>query len=700
MPTVNGTAKVGTPTGTSVEVFLVSNTGVKNTRVASTVTAADRTFSFTASQSGVNDSLLVKVNSGFTQNYSIVVPAGAGPFTLTDIIGQPGYPSYALPDLGGNANVEVDLSALTDTAALNAAILAAAGKTILLGNHTLTATIDVPSGTTLRAKNGLNGTLKVANGATFPIFTVAGKTNVRIQDFSFSTVSGTGGVGSGGVFISGDSRDVTLTNLTSDKVYTPFYVFGGTGLTCKRITLTNCVAVSTGASSFGFEIDECDGVTLIDCKTLSTGLDGVKLRRMTNNVLIMGGYFTGAAGGDGLDAFAGGNNFTIIGGTYSGNSINGITIKDDALNKTDPLIYGLVGNVSVTDVRCHNNTGNGLTFHRGDAAPGDPTIPLPVRCTVTGGSFIANGAAGILIGGRQVTLIGVQCARNLQQGIRIIDKAMDVILLGVQVSGNGTQTVNTYDGIYVGGDRVQIIGGFSIGVDAENARDEADLVAITKQQRYGLNIASTATNVDVNSSFKARHNSSANFADAGVGTIRFMPGVAQMPSLGRYVVQPSGVRSTLLLVQNTEYVTPILIGEGGTVLRIGAEVTIVGAAGGVIRLGLRSNLNNFPGPVIGEATIAGDSAVVAEATVSWALPGPGIYWLSATGQHATPASVQPTVRAIAGNFSPVSWTTLSSAMSATPLAGYISAATTTGALPGTFTIAGRTGAPPLMALRF
>jgi hypothetical protein len=683
-----------------VEVFLVSNTGIKNTRVASTVTAADRTFSFTASQSGANDSLLVKVNTGFTQNYSAVVPAGAGPFTLSDLTAQPGYPSYTLPDVAGVSNVEVDLSALTDTAALNAAILAAAGKTILLGNHTLTATIDVPSGTTIRAKNGLNGTLKVANGATFPIFTVSGKTNVRIQNFKFSTVSGTGGAGSGGVFISGDSRDVTLTNLTSDKVYTPFYVFGGTGVTCKRITLTNCVAVSTGASSFGIEIDECDGVTLIDCKTLSSGLDGVKLRKRTNNILILGGYFTGATGGDGLDAFAGGNNFTVIGTTFSGNSINGMTIKDDALNKTDPTAYGLVGNVTISGVRCHNNTGNGLTFHRGDAAPGDPTIPLPVRCTVLGGSFIANGAAGILIGGRQVSLHGVQCARNQQQGIRIIDKAIDIVLVGAMVSGNGVQTVNTYDGIYVGGDRVQIIGGFSIGADDEAARDEADLAALTKQQRYGLNIASTATNVDVNSSFRARYNATANILDAGIGTLRFMPGVAQMPSAGRYMVQTGGVRTTITVIQSTEYATPIIIGEAGTILRIGTEVLTIGALGSVLRLALRRNLNNFPGPVIGQTTIAGDGLGSIEATVSWDIPTPGVYWLSTTGQHATPASLMPNIRATAGTFAPVTWSTLSSAMSATPLAGYITSATITGALTDTFTIANRTGAPPLLALRF
>lgn len=145
---------------------------------------------------------------------------------------------------------------------------------------------------------------------------------------------------------------------------------------------------------------------------------------------------------------------------------------------------------------------------------------------------------------------------------------------------------------------------------------------------------------------------------------------------------------------NTEYATPILIGEAGTVVRMGMEVTV--ASTGVVRLALRKNLNNFPGPLIGQvATIDGTSATVQEATVSWEIPTPGIYWMTATAQGGAPA-----VRAIAGNFAPVSWSTLASAMSATPLAGYISASTFTGTLTDTYTIAGRTGAPPLMTLRF
>jgi hypothetical protein len=209
--------------------------------------------------------------------------------------------------------------------------------------------------------------------------------------------------------------------------------------------------------------------------------------------------------------------------------------------------------------------------------------------------------------------------------------------------------------------------------------------------------------VDVNSQFRSRYNATANILDNGVQTTRFMPGLAQMPAAGRYMVQPSGVRSSISMAQSTEYATPILIGEAGTILRIGVEVmTVAGAAGTTIRLAVRKNLNNFPGPVIGQTTVSGETISTAgvEATVSWAIPGPGVYWLTATGQNDTPASIMPTVRAIAGNFAPVSWSTLASAMSATPLAGYVTANTTTGALTDTFTILNRTGAPPLVALRF
>jgi hypothetical protein len=697
VPTVNATAKTGTPTGTLVEVFKVSTTGVRRSLVTTTTTAADRTFSFTAAQSGAQDSYLVKVNTGFSQNYSIVVPAGAGPFLLTDIIGSAGA-GYTPPSpvTSGGSNTVADATSIgNDTTALQAFITANAGKTIQIGNHTITSTLTIPSDTTIRGKDSTTGTIKIPAGGNFTALNISTANRVKIQNLKLTTADGNvGGASAIGVKITGDCSDVTLTDVTITKMQTSFYVAGSAGATVKRATLTNCYSLDSGSSGYGFEVDDSDGLTLINCKSLSSGLDGLKLREMTSNVLILGGYFTGAVGGDGMDCFAGGNNFTVIGTTFSGNTINGITIKCDNLNQSNPTVYGAyVGNVTLTGIRCNNNGGYGMTFHR-HGSTDDVTMPLPARCTVNGGNFSGNTNSGILVRGRQVTLSGVQTYRNGQYGIDISSTAMDVALVGVQVSGNSQTTVNTYSGIRVAGDRVQIVGGWSIGADADNITSEADLAAATKQQKYGLEILSTATNLDVNSAFRARYNATANFNDLGTNTIRTMPGVAQMPSAGRYLTQPFSTRSTLALVQSVEYATPIYIGESGTVVRIAAEVTAVGGAGSTVRLALRKNVNNFPGPLVGQGTIDGTSATVQEITVSWDIPA-GIYWLTATGQGGT-----PTVRAVTGAFAPVSWSTLASTFSATPLAGYITAATVTGVLTDTYTIANRAGVVPLVALRY
>ena len=240
---------------------------------------------------------------------------------------------------------------------------------------------------------------------------------------------------------------------------------------------------------------------------------------MTKNVYINGGYFTGATGGDGLDAYAGGDTFVISGGVFSDNNINGITIKNDDLNKTDTADYGLVRNISISNVRCISNGGYGLTIHRSSASPDDATEPLVANATVSGGLYNENTNAGILIQSRSVTLLGVQCVKNGLMGIDVKSASLDVTIIGAHVAGNSQTTSGTQDGILIdGASRVQVIGGSSIGSAPDGATSDADISGATATQRYGIRINAGASSVIV-LGMSLMYNLTAPFSDPGAASM-------------------------------------------------------------------------------------------------------------------------------------------------------------------------------------
>lgn len=166
---------------------------------------------------------------------------------------------------------------------------------------------------------------------------------------------------------------------------------------------------------------------------------------------------------------------------------------------------------------------------------------------------------------------------------------------------------------------------------------------------------------------------------------------------GHYMI-PEGARTVSPLLASQEWVVPIKVGREGTIDRIGIEVTVAGVAGSLIRLGVRDQTTNgIPGALLLDAgTVAGDVVGITELPVTLRLRKPGTYWLSATAQGA--AGTAPTVRAVQGNLTPVSGTSLAGALSATPVTGYLMTGVT-GALPATYTVSNRAGSAPLIAVR-
>lgn len=156
---------------------------------------------------------------------------------------------------------------------------------------------------------------------------------------------------------------------------------------------------------------------------------------------------------------------------------------------------------------------------------------------------------------------------------------------------------------------------------------------------------------------------------------------------------PQGGRGTVATVNGTGTAAPFWVSQPTTFDRIGAQVTVVGAAGTVVRLGIYAdNGNGTPGALIIDAgTIAGDAVASAEVAISKTL-APGLYWLVAVSQGGA-----PTMTCMSGSNEVGAGSTLAVATGTAPRSGFTFVAA--GALPATFASAGQTSAAVIVALR-
>jgi hypothetical protein len=422
-----------------------------------------------------------------------------------------------------------------DLAAINAAVTAATstgGIVLISGSCYITGTINLPAGVTLQGRDGNSKILIQGHtlGSDFPAIKIDGVVayvrNLRIERTGATARSLDGNA----IAIFGASDGIVIENVTGVQMYDTFHIAGGRGTvpgTVQRIVLNGCI--SKNSAQYGFRIDDVDGIELNSCQSITSQLDGVKLRKLTKNVLINGGYFTGGILGDGLDAYVGGDSFVITNGVFSYNLVNGITVKNDDLNLSDPANFGLVRNISISNVRCIGNNGYGLTLHRSsgpDVADEDTSVaePLVTNATVSGGLYNENGASGILIQSRCISLMGVQCVKNGRHGIYVAKASRDISVIGAHLCGNSYKSDGSNDGLYDGiringpAARVQIIGGSSIGSAPDGVASDTDLSGATPTQRYGVRIENTASAILV-SGMSLMWNATAPFSDPGGGAM-------------------------------------------------------------------------------------------------------------------------------------------------------------------------------------
>lgn len=164
------------------------------------------------------------------------------------------------------------------------------------------------------------------------------------------------------------------------------------------------------------------------------------------------------------------------------------------------------------------------------------------------------------------------------------------------------------------------------------------------------------------------------------------PALTNSNVTGKYMVVSGQGASTNALGNGSLRAYPIYVPSRITIDRIGCEVTVVGQAGSVVRLGIYTDAGGFPGTPLLDTTVAGDAVATPEATVSLTLSA-GWYWAASVTQSA--ATTQPTLRT-ATTLTP-GYPLLATTAAGVVNNGYIGmtngAAVTSGALPS-WTVAG------------
>lgn len=174
---------------------------------------------------------------------------------------------------------------------------------------------------------------------------------------------------------------------------------------------------------------------------------------------------------------------------------------------------------------------------------------------------------------------------------------------------------------------------------------------------------------------------------SGSGLLKGYQPAPVMPPAGWYFFPVSQAASgtNAALGNGTLRLVPFYLPQATSISRIGAEITTIGQAGSLLRLGLYSDSLGLPASLLLDAgTIAGDSATVQEIVLGSPLAlAAGWYWTGGAVQNVT--ITQPTVRVTSGVTSPILLGTSQSMPGSSATTSGYSMPGITGAFPSTFT---------------
>lgn len=336
MATVNGTASIGTPSGTVVDVYLKTlGSNSPAVLIASTTTDGSRNYSFSASANNSNQNYEIKIKTSFIQNLSIVVPSGAGPFIVSNIVGTGTQSSSTGPALKPEQFGAVGDGIADDTSALQRAIDG------LTDYSTLTLT---------PGKNYRVGQLTISN-----------KTNVKISGWN-SKITYKAMATQLGMAISGTCTSITIEGITfvgsGNSVDRHYGILAPNGSVLKRIrilynTILNCsLGISFNANLSGsFQDILVEGNMLDNVVGTASGY-GYGIHRAQAGAVSDGFKIIG-------NTIRGAQRHSIYHAMGTGSTISGNTILDHRATVGDGSLLTAIQIARSADVTVTGNTCSG-----------------------------------------------------------------------------------------------------------------------------------------------------------------------------------------------------------------------------------------------------------------------------------------------------------------------------------------------------
>jgi hypothetical protein len=278
------------------------------------------------------------------------------------------------------------------------------------------------------------------------------------------------------------------------------------GVTLSRVRVSHSNR-KVNTSLWGTDLANARRVTLRDCDVSGSQLDGIKVRRNVEDLLIDGGrYHENRQAG--INMFASGNRARLasvqcdLNGTEDLGSA-GIEIKTSWLNPS----YGNVRLIEIDGCRLRANYGTGITINRDADAPEERSKVQHVH--IRGGIVEANrcgidsslngftGGAGIYANGTHVKIDGTTVIRNLGPGVWVTNEARDVTIADVTAIANGDGMEANKSNIVIDGTRVKVEFPTLLGKEDVDVSDDAEFDALIAVTGYPILCQSTARDVTI-----------------------------------------------------------------------------------------------------------------------------------------------------------------------------------------------------------
>lgn len=398
-----------------------------------------------------------------------------------------------------------------DTAAIQRGVDQAATSggvvTIPPGTYRVTKPIKLPSRIRLEGASTESTKLVAPQGVDFDLIEIRDADSVSVTDLTLEEKDRVFDGKGAGLHIAGKSRGIIVEGVVVRGFGAGFRLArdeGAEGAQVSTVTLRDCRAEE--AKTFGFELNNCRQVLLDNCSAFRHRLDGIKLRRQTQDVTIRGGVSSNnghnGPNGNGVDAYAGGSSFVIRDLLVEENNGSGIYIKTGPLNDEG---YGEVGRGLISDVIARNNISSGLDINRsgGDLPKPDKKKlpPLASHFVIVGGLYESNERNGIYVRGRNISMIAPIVRANARSGINL-SSAWDVQISGALISGNGASEPGKFSGIEIGFDevkgiarRIQVRDSIINGID-DSSQQSGDAVTGAKPlHAHAIAVSSTGDEI-------------------------------------------------------------------------------------------------------------------------------------------------------------------------------------------------------------